>query len=97
MADREEILRILRAHKKELAHMGVRSLALFGSVARGEQRAGSDVDLLVDFISSPGFRGYMRLKERLESLLGCRVDLVMRSALLPEAQQVVEEEAIYVA
>ncbi len=94
----EDVCRILRQYQEELhSKYGVRSLHVFGSVARGEAAAGSDVDLLVDFSSSPGFDGYMDLKFRLEELLACRVDLVMRRALKPYAVPTVGREAIRVA
>jgi len=95
---RDSILHTLAQHRDELhQRYGVKSLALFGSVARGEAKATSDVDLLVDFDQSPGFDGYMALKFWLEELLHCRVDLVMRKALKPQAVAVVDAEAIRVA
>ena len=95
---RDHALTILREDQGELRqHYGVKSLALFGSVARNEASTASDVDLLVDFETAPGFDGYMALKFRLEDLLGCRVDLVMRRALLPRAEPAVAREAIRVA
>lgn len=94
---RDDILRILREHRQDLTGLGVKSLALFGSAARNEASEASDVDLLVEFTSEPGFRGYMRLKFYLEDLLGSRVDLVMADALKPWARPAVEREAIHVA
>lgn len=75
----------------------MKSLAVFGSVARGEMGPDSDVDLLVEFESSPGFNGYMALKFYLEDLLGRKVDLVMRNALKPWARDIVLKEKIDVA
>jgi len=93
-----EIVSVLQEHKIEFrTKFAVKSLALFGSVARNEQNKDSDVDLLVDFISPPGFDGYMDLKFRLEELLGRSVDLVMKKALRPEAIPVVEKESVYVS
>jgi predicted nucleotidyltransferase len=46
---RDEILLLLREHRSDLERLGVKSLALFGSAARGEAREDSDVDLLVEF------------------------------------------------
>ena len=93
--DKEEILRLLREHKDELRkRFGVKSLAVFGSVARGEAGPDSDVDILVEFESSPGFDGYMALKFYLEDLLGRKVDLVMKSALKPWARDVVLREKV---
>ena len=95
---RDDALAILRRHQNELRqHYQVKSLALFGSVARNEASPASDVDLLVEFETPPGFDGYMALKFRLEDVLGCRVDLVMRRALLPQAEPTVAREAIRVA
>ena len=95
---RDDVLRVLREHGDEFREVhAVTRLALFGSMARNEATEDSDIDLLVDFRSPPGFDGYMALKFRLEDLLRCRVDLVMRTALKPHAQPVVEEEAIRVA
>jgi len=93
---RDDILRILSEHREDLTRLGVKSLALFGSAARDEAGAASDVDLLVQFETAPGFDGYMRLKYYLEELLGSRVDLVMESALKPWARPAVEREAIHV-
>jgi len=93
-----ETIKILQEHQYEFKSMfGVKSLSLFGSVARNETEAGSDVDLLVEFVSPPGFDKYMDLKFRLEELLGNPVDLVMKKALRPEAIPVVEKEAVHVA
>jgi predicted nucleotidyltransferase len=94
---KDEVLRILGKHREDLARLGVKSLALFGSTARDEAGAESDVDLLVKFEAPPGFDGYMNLKFHLEDLLGRRVDLVMEGALKPWARPAVESEAIYVA
>jgi predicted nucleotidyltransferase len=46
---RDEVLAIIEAHREQLQKLGVKSLSLFGSVARNEAHAGSDVDLLVEF------------------------------------------------
>ncbi len=95
---REEVLRILSLHRSALEQRhAVRFLALFGSVARDEASPESDVDLLVDFATRPGFDGYMRLKEELESLLGRPVDLIMTGALKPSVRPEIEREAIRVA
>jgi Predicted nucleotidyltransferases len=94
---RDSVLRVLSAHWKQIAEdYGVRRLAVFGSVARGDATSGSDVDILVEFLHPPGFDRYMQLKFYLEALLRCRVDLVMDSALKPWARETVLQEAIYV-
>jgi len=94
---RDQILHDLNTHAQEIRdRFGVRSLALFGSLARQEDGPESDVDLLVSFKEPPGFDGYMALKLFLEDLLGTSVDLVMSGALKPWARQTVEQEAIHV-
>ncbi|GAB5602139.1 nucleotidyltransferase family protein [Thermus sp. FJN-A] len=94
---KEEVLALLRSRWPELRALGVAELYLFGSLARGEARPGSDVDLLVVFLAPPGFEGYWRVKEFLESLLGRPVDLVMKGALKPWAASEVLREAVRVA
>ncbi len=92
----DEVLATLRAHRPELHGLGVRSLALFGSVARGEEGPDSDVDLLVEFEPPLGFDRYMDAKFRLEALLGRPVDLVTTRGLKPELRATVEREALRV-
>ena len=77
--NRDELIRIIAKHQKELDAFGVKSLSVFGSVARGEAGPESDVDLLVELKETPCFDGYMDLKFYLEDLLGTRVDLVTAS------------------
>lgn len=93
---RDEILQRLSAHQEYLAGFGVKSLALFGSVVRGEARPDSDLDILVEFEGGSTFDQYMNLKFFLEELLGRPVDLVTRKALKPRLRPYVEEEAVYV-
>lgn len=94
---RDEILELLREHEREIDGFGVQSLRLFGSVARGEDSADSDVDLLVAFEESPTYSEFMKLRIFLEDLLGARVDLVTESGLKDGARPFVEREAIRVA
>ena len=68
-----------------------------GLVIHGAAGLQSDVDLLVDFPSSPSFEQYMDLKLALEDLLSARVDLVTRRGLRPELRQRIEQEAIPLA
>ncbi len=73
----------------------VRELALFGSVARGEAGAGSDVDLYVEFEPGrhPGLQ-WFDLEEELESLLGRRVDLSRKSLLRPRVRREALRDAV---
>lgn len=94
---RDEVLRVLKSHTAELQHFGVKSLRLFGSVARDEAADGSDVDILVGFEKPPGFSSFMKLRIFLEDLLGAKVDLVTESGLRDRVRPYVEKEAIRVA
>ena len=92
---RDDILRILRDHRDDLTRLGVKSLALFGSAARDEATRRSDVDLLVEFSRPVGLFEFIDVKDYLERLLGCRVDLVTRDALKPQLQQTILQEAVH--
>jgi predicted nucleotidyltransferase len=94
---RDDVLTLLAAHRAEIEKFGVKSLRLFGSVARGEATAGSDVDLLVNFRETPTFSGYMKLRIYLEDLLGAKVDLITESGLREGVRPYVEKDAIRVA
>ena len=76
---------------------GVISLWIFGSHARGDFRPDSDLDLLVDFESPPGFDNFMGLKIELEDRLGIKVDLLSRSACRPRFLKAIEPELLHVA
>ena len=94
---REKIVTTLREHRGDIASFGVRRMALFGSVARDEDAAESDVDVLVAFEGETTFDGYFDLKFWLEDILGRPVDLVTEKALRPEMASEVHTEAIHVA
>lgn len=81
---REQAIARLRAVEARIRALGARRLALFGSVARGEARPDSDVDLLVEF--APGqksFDRFVALSELLEGVLEHRVELVTTESLSP--------------
>ncbi len=92
---------VMSALKENLQLMqsrfGVRNLSVFGSVARGDERPGSDVDVLVEFEQTPTFDQFMDLKLYLEELLRRKVDLVTRHALKPRMRPIIEKEALHVA
>ena len=93
----EQIETILRGHKDRLDAFGVKSLRLFGSFARGEDRQESDVDVLVEFEGPATFSGYMGLSDFLEEVLGRRVDLVTTKALREPIRDEILREAKRVA
>jgi uncharacterized protein len=88
------ILKIIEANRETLKRFGVRSLGLFGSVARGEATESSDLDFLVE-LEKKSFDAYMDLKDFLEELFGCNVDLVMKDALKPRLKEPILKETIY--
>jgi predicted nucleotidyltransferase len=91
--------RIVRQRRREViaaaeAH-GASRVRVFGSVARGEDRADSDVDLLVDLPAGLGLLGYGRLLDQIERVLdGPKVDLVPAADLKPEMRARVERDAV---
>ncbi len=89
----KEAKKILTGHKKELLKLGVRTLSLFGSVARNKASVRSDIDILVDFDAKKGLFGFLGLKNYLEELLDCDVDLVTKSALHPALRKKILHEA----
>jgi predicted nucleotidyltransferase len=94
---RQAILDRLRAEAPALRRKyAVKSLAVFGSMARGDDREGSDVDVLVEFEGRATFDNFMGLKLDLEDLFGRPVDLLTPNSLNRAMQSVIEKEAILV-
>ena len=84
---REDILRIARKH-------GARNVRLFGSVARGEARADSDVDFLVEMEAGRSLLDHVALIQDLEDQLGVKVDVVTEKALHRYIRERVLQEAV---
>ena len=84
---RQTILKIATTHS-------AKTVKLFGSVGRGEANAGSDLDLLVEFKAGYSLLNIIALKQDLEDLLGCSVDVVTKQALSPYIRDQVLAEAI---
>ena len=93
----QDVLSQLRACRLDFSQYGLRSLALFGSVARDEATPDSDLDFLVDFDGEATFDRYMDLKFFLEDLFDRPVDLVTLPTLKSQIRDTVLQEAIYVA
>ena len=96
MRTAKEYIDLISAHADELrSQFGIRSLRLFGSVSRGEQREDSDVDICVDM--EPSLYLLVRLKRFLEQLLQCSVDVVrMHKHINPYLLENIERDGIYV-
>ena len=91
---RQEALILLAKHQNTLKDFGVKSLMLFGSVARDEARPDSDVDLLVEFDRPVGLFTFVRLKRYLEEILESSVDLGTSDSLNSYLHEPVIWEAI---
>jgi len=94
---RDDVIRQLKVNLNRFSEFKIKSLAIFGSVARDEAKPNSDVDILVEFEGPATFDLYMELKLFLEDLLGRPVDLVTRKGVRPELAPYVEQEARRVA
>jgi hypothetical protein len=86
-AEAEEVRAIARRH-------GVERVRVFGSVARGEGRATSDVDLLISLRPGHGFTDFMAFCREVEAVLGRRVDVVTEDGLSPFLRDRVLAEAV---
>ncbi len=76
--DRSEIKNIILSHLKEFNPIKV---GIFGSFARGDDKKGSDIDILVEFKESPSLLTLIKLENDLSDILGVKVDLVTTGAL----------------
>jgi len=93
----ENVKEIINKNKKFLKEKyKVKSIRIFGSFARREEGADSDIDVLVEFYTSPDIFKFMELEEFLENLLGTGVDLVTEQALKPLIKDKILEEAVYI-
>jgi len=89
-----EILEALQASREKLKQLGVRKIGLFGSYARDEAGASSDIDFVVEF-ERKTFDAYMDLKFFLEELFRCKVDLVIADAVKPSLRGAIVDAAVY--
>jgi predicted nucleotidyltransferase len=95
--ERTEVIARLKRHEDELKRLGVDHLYLFGSTARGEGRAGSDVDLFFDHPEgSLGLFQLMDVKDAAARILGCRTDIMTRRSLHPVLRSRIEASALQV-
>ena len=95
--DRQQILDRLRAHEAALKSRGVAHAALFGSRARGDNRADSDTDIMIAV--DPTIRltvyDYVGLKDFIEGLFDGPVDVVNRDSLKPHLRPAAAADAVY--
>jgi len=98
MTNLEEVIQILKENDRILKErFKVKSIGVFGSVTRGEQKETSDVDVIVEFYEPVGWE-IVDLKEFLEELLGVRVDVVTKKAAMRKSMlwKSIEREVVYV-
>jgi predicted nucleotidyltransferase len=92
----EEIKKILVDHLPEIRQKyKVKSLGIFGSYVRGQQKKNSDMDVLVEFDEPIGLFKFMDLEEYLQNILGIKIDLVSKKALKPRIGQFILNEVVY--
>lgn len=94
------ILDTLKEHEEEIKiRFGVKRIGVFGSFVRGEQKEGSDVDLVVDF-ERPNFDNFMDLTFYLEDLLGRKVDILttegVKGIRVRKVAEEIERSIVYV-
>jgi len=93
----EEIQKILADHKKELYEKyKIKEIGIFGSFVRGEEKEGSDIDILVEFEEVPGLIKFIEIEEYLSKILGRKVDLVRKPAIRRELKSKILKEVVYV-
>ena len=95
MKKHKEIRKIINEYKLLLKDkFKVKSMEIFGSYLKGEQSAGSDIDILVEFHSAIDLFKFIELENFLSEVLGGKVDLVMRDALKPRIKDRILKEAV---
>jgi predicted nucleotidyltransferase len=94
--DLQSVLETLRAHEPELRRLGVAHASVFGSVARGEARFESDVDILVELDPDRpmGIFEYARLKIQIGEILEHSIDVVNRRTLKPLLKPEILRDAV---
>jgi predicted nucleotidyltransferase len=93
--DRDIAISLLKAHEAELRRLGVQHLYLFGSTARGEARADSDVDLFFDHEwGKLSLFDVMEIQEVTARILGCKTDAITRGGLHPVLRNRIEMSAV---
>jgi uncharacterized protein len=93
---RADILALVQSHKAQIQKLGVKSLDLFGSVARDQATAESDVDILIELNEPAGFFEFFQIQHYLEELLQCPIDLGTIDSLKEHLREPVLNEVIRV-
>lgn len=92
----QEIKSVLSSHKKRLfSDYPIKSMAIFGSYSRKEQKDTSDLDILVEFSDRIGIR-FIDLADDLEKIVGFKVDLVSKKGIKEKYLKSIDSDLIYV-
>jgi uncharacterized protein len=92
-----KIKNIIKQNKREIEKKyKVKEIGVFGSFVRGEEKKGSDIDILVEFKEPIGLFEFMDLEEYLENIFGKKVNLVSKKALKPRIGQYILKEVMYI-
>jgi predicted nucleotidyltransferase len=93
----EEIRKVLASHRQELKDKyKVKNIGIFGSYVRGEHRAKSDLDVLVEYDNPVSLLQIVALENHLTALLGVKVDLVPRRNIRKELKESILKEMVLV-
>lgn len=95
---RDRIISLLKQHEPEFRDAGVGALFLFGSVARNQAHDASDIDMFFDLAQPQGFTLFdlVGLQERMQEILGAKVDVMTRSGIHPRRRARIEADAVRV-
>mgnify|MGYP000905268090 CR=1 FL=1 len=84
LKNKEQIIRLLQTNNKQIKNFGVKKIGLFGSFAKNQQTADSDIDFIVEFEKEKKtYKSFINLAFFLEELLGRKVDLLTNKSLSP--------------
>jgi predicted nucleotidyltransferase len=93
----KEIFNTIKEHKKFLdERYKVKEIGVFGSFVSGEQKSGSDVDILVDFYEVPDLFEFINLERYLQRILKKKVDLVRKPVVRKELKEKILNEVVYI-
>ena len=93
----KEIFNTIKEHKKFLdERYKVKEIGVFGSFVSGEQKSGSDVDILVDFYEVPDLFEFINLERYLQMILKKKVDLVRKPVVRKELKEKILNEVVYI-
>ena len=94
--NKEEILKRIRENREKIKSFGVKRIGIFGSFVRGEEKGGSDIDIIVEFEEGrKSFDNFINLAFYLEELFGRKVDLLTPESISPYIKPYIEREAVY--